>query len=162
MAVIRSVIRGVGAYLPKRVLTNAELSRMVDTTDEWITERTGIKQRHVAADDEKTSDLGIAAARLQTTGVGDREPLAEDIDPATGRMRADSFARYTLANAPEMPPLRVLLVEEGEPTGPFGAKAVGEIATVPVAPAIVNAVNHALGTRLTDLPLTPERILAAL
>ena len=77
-------------------------------------------------------------------------------------MRADSFARYTLANAPEMPRLRVLLVEEGEPTGPFGAKAVGEIATVPVAPAVVNAVNHALGTSLTDLPLLPEKILAAL
>lgn len=63
MAVIRSVIRGIGAYLPKRVLTNEELSRMVDTSDEWITERTGIKSRHIAADDEFTSDLGIAAAR---------------------------------------------------------------------------------------------------
>jgi xanthine dehydrogenase molybdenum-binding subunit len=77
-------------------------------------------------------------------------------------MRADSFARYTLANAPELPPLRVLLVEEGEPTGPFGAKAIGEIATIPVAPAVVNAVNDALGTRLTELPLLPERVLEAL
>jgi xanthine dehydrogenase molybdenum-binding subunit len=67
-----------------------------------------------------------------------------------------------LVNAPEMPPLRVLLVEEGEPTGPFGAKAIGEIATIPVAPAVVNAVNHALGTRLTDLPLLPERVIEAL
>ncbi|MCB1512001.1 MAG: ketoacyl-ACP synthase III [Hyphomicrobiaceae bacterium] len=63
MAVIRSVIRGIGAYLPKRVLTNEELSRMVDTSDDWITERTGIKSRHIAAEDEFTSDLGIAAAR---------------------------------------------------------------------------------------------------
>jgi CO/xanthine dehydrogenase Mo-binding subunit len=84
------------------------------------------------------------------------------IDPRTGAMRGDSFSRYTLANAPEMPSIRVLLVEEGEPTGPFGAKAVGEIATVPVAAAVVNAVNHALGTQLTDLPLVPERILEAL
>ena len=84
------------------------------------------------------------------------------MEAGTGRILADSFARYTLANAPEMPPLRVLLVEEGEPTGPFGAKAVGEIATIPVAPAVVNAVNHALGTRLTDLPLLPDRIVAAL
>jgi len=90
--------------------------------------------------------------------------LYEDvaIDPVTGRVRGDSFARYTLANAPEMPRMRVLLVEEGEPTGPFGAKALGEIATIPVAPAVVNAVNHALGTRLTDLPLLPERIVDAL
>ncbi len=63
MAVNRSVIRGVGAYLPKRIMTNDDFSRIVDTTDEWITERTGIKQRHIAADDELTSDLGIAAAR---------------------------------------------------------------------------------------------------
>ena len=63
MAVNRSVIRGVGAYLPKRVMTNADMARIVDTTDEWITERTGIKQRHIAADGELTSDLGIAAAK---------------------------------------------------------------------------------------------------
>ncbi len=63
MAVIRSVIRGVGAYLPKRIMTNDDFSRIVDTTDAWITERTGIKQRHIAADDELTSDLGIAAAK---------------------------------------------------------------------------------------------------
>ena len=63
MAVIRSVIRGVGAYLPKRVMTNEEMSRIVDTTDDWITERTGIKQRHIAAEGELTSDLGIAAAK---------------------------------------------------------------------------------------------------
>ena len=63
MAVIRSVIRGVGAYLPKRVMTNDDFSRIVDTTDAWITERTGIKQRHIAAEDELTSDLGIAAAK---------------------------------------------------------------------------------------------------
>lgn len=63
MAVIRSVIRGIGAYLPKRVLTNRDLAKMVDTSDEWITERTGIKSRHIAEDDEFTSDLGIAAAK---------------------------------------------------------------------------------------------------
>ena len=90
--------------------------------------------------------------------------LYEDVavDPGTGCLRGDSFARYTLANAPEMPPIRTLLVEKVEPTGPFGAKAVGEIATVAVAPALVNAVNAALGTRLTDLPLLPERIIQAL
>mgnify|MGYP005858707257 FL=1 len=63
MAVIRSVIRGVGAYLPKRVMTNDDFTRIVETTDAWISERTGIKQRHIAADDELTSDLGIAAAK---------------------------------------------------------------------------------------------------
>ncbi len=63
MAVIRSVIRGVGGALPKRVVTNAEMAKLVDTTDEWIVERTGIRQRHIAAEGEFTSHLGIAAAR---------------------------------------------------------------------------------------------------
>ena len=70
MAVIRSVIRGVGAYLPKRVLTNADLSRIVDTSDDWIRERTGIRSRHIAADGELTSDLGIAAARQAMVRAG--------------------------------------------------------------------------------------------
>ncbi len=77
MAVIRSVIRGVGAYLPKRRLTNEDMSKIVDTTDEWITERTGIKARHIAAEDERTSDLGYAAAKqaLERSGIA-----AADID----------------------------------------------------------------------------------
>ena len=62
MAFIRSVIRGVGAHLPKRVMTNDDLARLVDTSDTWIRERTGILQRHIAEDGELTSDLGIAAA----------------------------------------------------------------------------------------------------
>ena len=63
MAIIRSVVRGVGAYLPKRVMTNDDLARLVDTTDQWIRERTGIEQRHIAEEGELTSDLGIAASR---------------------------------------------------------------------------------------------------
>ena len=70
MAVIRSVFRGVGSYLPKRVLTNADLAKMVDTSDEWIVERTGIRARHIAADGELTSDLGIAAARQALIRAG--------------------------------------------------------------------------------------------
>ncbi len=70
MAVIRSVFRGVGAYLPKRVLTNADMSKIVDTSDEWIRERTGIRSRHIAADGELTSDLGIAAARQAMVRAG--------------------------------------------------------------------------------------------
>jgi 3-oxoacyl-[acyl-carrier-protein] synthase III len=59
----RSVLVGVGGYLPDRILSNAELAERVDTSDNWITERTGIRQRHIAADDQKTSDLAIHAAR---------------------------------------------------------------------------------------------------
>jgi 3-oxoacyl-[acyl-carrier-protein] synthase-3 len=77
VAVIRSVIRGVGAYLPKRVMTNADMAKIVDTTDEWIVERTGISQRHIADEGELTSDLGIAAAKQALVRAG-TDPL--DID----------------------------------------------------------------------------------
>ena len=60
--ILRSHIVGCGSYLPSRVLTNAELATMVDTSDEWIVERTGIRQRHIAAEGETTSDLAFAAA----------------------------------------------------------------------------------------------------
>ena len=67
----RSVVRGLGSYLPERIVTNDELSRTVDTSDEWVRARTGIRQRHVAADGEMTSDLAVAAAReaLQRAGL---------------------------------------------------------------------------------------------
>ncbi len=70
MAVIRSVIRGVGAHLPKRVMTNADIAKIVDTSDEWIVERTGIRARHIADENEQTSDLGIAAAKQALVRAG--------------------------------------------------------------------------------------------
>jgi 3-oxoacyl-[acyl-carrier-protein] synthase III len=63
VTILRSVIRSVGAHLPKRVVTNDDLSKIVDTTDEWIRERTGIVCRHIADETELTSDLGAAAAK---------------------------------------------------------------------------------------------------
>ncbi len=66
----RSVFVGTGSYLPARVLTNVELAASVDTTDDWIVERTGIRQRHIAADGELTSDLAVAAARRALDAAG--------------------------------------------------------------------------------------------
>ena len=63
MTAIRSVVLGCGSYLPERILTNAELATRIDTTDEWIVQRTGIRERHVAAEGEFTSHLAIKAAR---------------------------------------------------------------------------------------------------
>lgn len=70
MTVYRSVVRGVGSYLPARTLTNAELAQMVDTSDEWIVQRTGIRERHIAAKDEKTSDLAVNAAKAALAHAG--------------------------------------------------------------------------------------------
>jgi len=74
---LRSVVTGVGSHLPKRVLSNAELARQIDTSDEWIVERTGIRERRIAAKDEKTSDLAIAAAVAALKSAG-RD--AKDVD----------------------------------------------------------------------------------
>jgi 3-oxoacyl-[acyl-carrier-protein] synthase-3 len=71
------VIKGVGGYLPQRVVTNDDLAKMVDTSDRWITERTGIKERRIAAEGELTSSMGAIAARAALDDAG----LApEDID----------------------------------------------------------------------------------
>lgn len=71
MAIIRSVAIGCGRYLPEKILTNEELAEKVDTSDEWIVQRTGIRQRHIAAEGETTSDLGTKAAlsALENAGV---------------------------------------------------------------------------------------------
>jgi 3-oxoacyl-[acyl-carrier-protein] synthase-3 len=70
VTVMRSVVLGCGAYLPSRVVTNAELAQTVDTSDEWIVQRTGIRERHVAAQGEYTSDLAIHAARAALADAG--------------------------------------------------------------------------------------------
>lgn len=74
---LRSVIVGAGCYLPGRVVTNAELAQKVDTSDEWIVQRTGIRERHIAADGEFTSDLAIKAAQAALADAG---MTPQDID----------------------------------------------------------------------------------
>lgn len=88
--------------------------------------------------------------------------LTEHLDvDERGRAGVAGFKNYHMLNAPDMPDVRVLLVEHEGDEGPFGAKSVGEISTVPTAAAVVNAVNRALGAALTDLPLTPEKVIDA-
>jgi 3-oxoacyl-[acyl-carrier-protein] synthase-3 len=74
---LKAVLQGCGAFLPDKVLTNDDLSKRVDTSDEWIRERTGIRERHIASDGELTSDLGVNAAR---TALKDAGLTPADID----------------------------------------------------------------------------------
>ncbi|MBN9241575.1 MAG: ketoacyl-ACP synthase III [Mesorhizobium sp.] len=67
---IRSVVRGTGSALPRRIMKNADFEGMVETSDEWIAQRTGIRQRYIAADDETTASLGEAAARAALKNAG--------------------------------------------------------------------------------------------
>ena len=77
MSKIRAAITGIYGYIPEDILTNKALETLVDTNDEWIRERTGIRQRHVAAEGQTTSDLAVEAARraMEAAGV-----TASDID----------------------------------------------------------------------------------
>ena len=77
MSVVRSAITGVGSFLPEQVVTNDDLAKFVDTTDQWIVERTGIRQRHRARDDQPTSDLATEAARRALDAAG---RTAADVD----------------------------------------------------------------------------------
>ncbi|WP_298332860.1 beta-ketoacyl-ACP synthase III [Asticcacaulis sp.] len=77
MSVTRTAVTGVGGYLPETVLSNEDFTRMVDTTDEWIVARTGIRKRHKAGDDQLTSDLAVEAAKIALAAAG---RTIEDID----------------------------------------------------------------------------------
>lgn len=83
------IIKGVGSYVPERIVTNEELSRRVDTSDEWIQARTGIRERHIARDDQATSDLAVEAAKAAL---------------ASARMKAEELDLILIATVtPDMP-----------------------------------------------------------
>jgi putative selenate reductase molybdopterin-binding subunit len=101
----------------------------------------------------------VEGAAVQSVGYGLYERMPFDAD---GRMVFRTFRDYTIATASDVPELVTIFVPTHEPTGAFGAKAVAEIPINGPAPAIANAVFHATGLRLRSLPLTPDRVLAAL
>jgi putative selenate reductase molybdopterin-binding subunit len=101
----------------------------------------------------------VEGAALQSLGYALYERMPFD---AQGRMQFRSFRDYTIATATDAPELTTILVPTHEPTGPFGAKAIAEIPINGPAPAIANAVAHATGVRIREIPLTPERVLAAI
>jgi len=88
--------------------------------------------------------------------------LMEEVVVKEGVILNPGFSNYLIPTVEDVPEIIPVIVEESEETGPFGAKGVGEPPLIPTAPAILNAVSNALGVRITELPLTPEKILAAL
>jgi xanthine dehydrogenase molybdenum-binding subunit len=99
-------------------------------------------------------------AIAQGIGLG----LTEDymINPVTGAVETNNFDSYKIPSVADMPENEIILVEEPDPTGPFGAKGTGEISLAGVAPAIANAVYDAVGVRVNKMPITPEKILEQL
>ncbi len=96
------------------------------------------------------------------TGLGHTLFEDPDFDMTNGQARSTSFTDYKLPTALDAPDQEVIHIETDDPVGPFGAKECGEGATIYTAPAIVNAITDAIGVRINDLPITPEKILRAL
>jgi CO/xanthine dehydrogenase Mo-binding subunit len=88
--------------------------------------------------------------------------LTEELRFREGRLLNPGFLDYKLLTAPDMPEVLVTLIETVDEAGPFGAKGLGEAGTIPVSAAVANAVKDATGVRLTELPMTPERVWRAL
>lgn len=108
----------------------------------------------------KTSVEGQMQGSI-SMGIG--EAMHEEVKfDARGRLLNGDLAEYKIVTALDMPPVDAIVVETNEPNGPFGAKEVGEGAIMPTIPAILNAIYDAIGVRIYELPLTPERIFAAL
>jgi putative selenate reductase molybdopterin-binding subunit len=106
-----------------------------------------------------TASGQVEGGMTQALGYGHCEEMAYD---EKGRMVNPALGPYKIYRADEMPELEVILVQTIEPSGPFGAKAVAEIPKDGVVPALANAVYNATGARLRRIPLTPERVWAAL
>ena len=94
--------------------------------------------------------------------MGLSNTLYEEFKMDKGRILNDTLADYKLATIQELPEIVAILVESVQKEGPFGAKGIGEPAAAPTAPAIANAIYNAIGVRIKELPITPEKILLAL
>lgn len=88
--------------------------------------------------------------------------LLEEVEVKEGKIKNPNMSQYLIPTVLDMPEIHSIIVEDYEPTGPFGAKGVGEPALIPTAAAITNAIYDAIGVRINSLPITPEKILEAL
>lgn len=102
----------------------------------------------------------IEGAILQGLGYALYEDLP--VDPYNGSPLATTWMDYKVPTVYEAPEVRVILIEEPDPTGPYGAKGVGEPGIVPTAAAVANAIYDAVGVRMTELPITAQKVLTAL
>jgi putative selenate reductase molybdopterin-binding subunit len=125
----------------------------------------GVKVLHIAAAHDLGKVINPLLAEGQVYGaiaMGIGYALTEDLKIVNGKVINDNFGKYRIMKADEMPKLDVMFVESNDPQGPYGAKGLGEPALTPTAAAIANAIYNAVGVRIKELPITPEKILAAL
>lgn len=95
-------------------------------------------------------------------GQGVGWSIYEEVQLKDGKILNPSFSTYLIPTALDMPEVDPIIIESHEPSGPYGAKGIGEPALLPTAPAVLNAIYDAIGVRINDLPATPEKVLAAI
>ena len=95
-----------------------------------------------------------------TQGIG--WALSEELRLDRGRLLNPNFTDYVIPTSADAPTVRIALIESDSSGGPYGAKGLGEHVLIPTAPAILNAIAHATGARITQTPATPSRVLAAI
>ncbi len=138
-------------------------AQAVEVEVDTETGRVALVQSFVSDDCGKA--LNPMAVHGQSNGAAAQAigwTLYEQMQVDQGRLSNGNFADYTMPTADALPELRSGIVESNEPNGPYGAKGASETAMLPGAAAIANAVYAAVGIRITDLPITPEKVLAAL
>jgi xanthine dehydrogenase molybdenum-binding subunit len=131
-----------------------------------VEEATGaIRVRRVVSAHDVGRALNPLAAEGQIHGgihMGLGYALSEELVIQEGRVLNPQFMEYAILLASDMPEIVIQLIETVDEAGPFGAKGLGESGVIPVAAAVANAVKDAVGVRLTELPMTPERVFRAL
>ena len=124
-----------------------------------------VKIRKIASAHDVGTTLNPISVRGQITGgvvMGIGYAMHERLQFEDGRVINPSFMDYKLPSSQEIPEIVAIPVEVPLPEGPFGAKGIGELAVVGIAPAVGNAIYDALKVRIKDLPLFPERVLTAI
>jgi 4-hydroxybenzoyl-CoA reductase alpha subunit len=172
----RGTIVGTGKYKPPKlggdykgatVGTSPAYGCSAQVVEVTVDEETGRVTIDAMTD---AHDCGRAVNRTSVEGqmegslsMGLGEALFEEVKfDDKGRVLNPNFSEYKIPTALDVPRIKTIIVESNEPNGPFGAKEVGEGAIMPTIPAILNAVSDAVGVRINELPLTPERVLRAL
>ena len=173
--VLKGTIVGTGEYKPPplggkfkgaAVGTSPAYGCSAQVAEVSVDEETG----QVSVDGVTAShDCGFAINRTQVEGqiqgnflMGLGEACFEEVKfDDLGRTLNANLAEYKVPTALDTPPIRTIIIESNEPNGPYGAKEVGEGGIMPAIPAILNAVHNAIGVRVRELPLTPERVLEA-
>ncbi len=134
--------------------------------DVSVNEQTGlVKVLKIVAAHDVGKAINPALVRGQIIGgigFGLGQALMENMVLTQGRNMNPNFLDYLIPASVDMPDVETIIIEEYEPTGPFGAKGVAEPSSVPTIPAILNAIYDAVGVRINDLPVTPEKVLKAL